>query len=209
MDDLILLNKPMNMLSQFSSEGEKEGISKLISAQGYRIAGRLDSDSEGLLVLTSYGRLQAYLTAPKHNTWKYYYVQVEGRIDEQAVRRLQAGVQLNDGPTLPARVKVIEPPSLWQRTPPVRYRAQIPTSWLEIGLQEGRNRQIRRMTAHVGYPTLRLVRFRSGPFRLADLGPGEYVRVPIPEDLKPYAQSSQRPRPRARDLRNPYSRQKK
>jgi 23S rRNA pseudouridine2457 synthase len=190
MDDLILLNKPMNMLSQFSAEGQKPGISELISAPGYRVAGRLDADSEGLLVLTSYGHLQAYLTSPKRKTWKYYYVQVEGVVSEQAIRCLQVGIQLNDGPTLPARVRVIDPPALWDRSPPVRYRANIPTSWLEIGLQEGRNRQIRRMTAHVGYPTLRLVRFQSGPFRLGDLRPGEYRRLPIPDELKSFAQSS-------------------
>jgi 23S rRNA pseudouridine2457 synthase len=206
MDDLILLNKPMNMLSQFSSEGSKQGISKLISAPGYRVAGRLDADSEGLLVLTPHGRLQAYLTSPKSKTWKYYYVQVEGLVGEQALRSLQVGVQLNDGLTLPAQVREIEPPTLWERSPPVRYRAKIPTSWLEIGLQEGRNRQIRRMTAHVGHPTLRLVRFQSGPFSLSHLQPGEFTRVPIPEHLRSYAQSSQNQRARAH--KKPYPRRK-
>ena len=208
MDDLILLNKPMNMLSQFSAEGQKQGISELISAPGYRVAGRLDADSEGLLVLTSYGRLQAYLTSPKSKTWKYYYVQVEGAVTEQAIRCLQTGIQLNDGPTLPARVRVIEPPELWDRSPPVRYRANIPPSWLEIGLQEGRNRQIRRMTAHVGYPTLRLVRFQSGPFRLGDLRPGEYRRLDIPADLKSFAQSSPKLRSPIRGKRKSSTRKK-
>lgn len=205
MDDLILLNKPMNMLSQFSSEGQKQGVSQLISAPGYRVAGRLDADSEGLLVLTSYGRLQAYLTSPKSRTWKYYYVQVEGVVSELAIDSLQSGVQLKDGLTLPARVRRIEPPPLWERSPPVRYRANIPTSWLEIGLQEGRNRQIRRMTAHVGYPTLRLVRFQSGPFKLGYLKPGEHIRLPIPEHLRRYAQRSQKLRAKPARHHKPYA----
>ena len=208
MDDLILLNKPMNILSQFSSEGEKLGISELVRAPEYRIAGRLDADSEGLLVLTSFGRLQAYLTSPKHKSWKYYYVQVEGIVSSEAISSLQAGVQLKDGLTLPAKVRAIEPPQLWQRTPPVRYRANIPTSWLEIGLQEGRNRQIRRMTANVGYPTLRLVRYQCGPFKLGGLEPGKYIRVPVPDELKVYAQSSVKPPVQTRSAHRPYVRRK-
>ncbi len=188
MDDLILLNKPMNMLSQFTSEGDKRGLSDLLRAPEYRVAGRLDADSEGLLVLTHYGRLQAHLTSPKHHTWKYYYVQVEGLIDAAAMKALSTGVELKDGLTRPARVKCIEEPNLWERVPPVRYRAHIPTSWLEVGLQEGRNRQIRRMTAHVGFPTLRLVRHTMGPFELNNLAPGEYRRVHIPPALREFAQ---------------------
>jgi 23S rRNA pseudouridine2457 synthase len=183
MDSLILVNKPMNVLSQFSAEGQKVGLSSVLSAPGYRVAGRLDSDSEGLLILTSDGRIQARLTQPKKQVWKQYWVQVEGLPESQALERLRRGLLLKDGPTLPARVEIISPPPVWDRSPPIRYRANIPTTWLNIQIQEGRNRQIRRMTACVGHPTLRLVRHRVGDFELGLLQPGEYRFVEVPREF--------------------------
>lgn len=183
MDSLILVNKPMNVLSQFSAEGQKVGLSSVLSAPGYRVAGRLDSDSEGLLILTSDGRIQARLTQPKKQVWKQYWVQVEGLPQSQALEKLRRGLLLKDGPTLPARVDIISPPPVWDRSPPIRYRANIPTTWLNIQIQEGRNRQIRRMTACVGHPTLRLVRHRVGDFELGALQPGEYRFVEVPREF--------------------------
>jgi len=183
MDSLILVNKPMNVLSQFSAEGQKVGLSSVLSAPGYRVAGRLDSDSEGLLILTSNGRIQARLTQPKKQVWKQYWVQVEGLPQSQALEKLRRGLLLKDGPTLPARVDIISPPPVWDRAPPIRYRANIPTTWLNIQIQEGRNRQIRRMTACVGHPTLRLVRHRVGDFELGALQPGEYRFVEVPREF--------------------------
>jgi 23S rRNA pseudouridine2457 synthase len=183
MDSLILVNKPMNVLSQFSAEGQKVGLSSVLSAPGYRVAGRLDSDSEGLLILTSDGRIQARLTQPKKQVWKQYWVQVEGLPESQALERLRRGLLLKDGPTLPARVEIISPTPVWDRSPPIRYRANIPTTWLNIQIQEGRNRQIRRMTACVGHPTLRLVRHRVGDFELGLLQPGEYRVVEVPREF--------------------------
>lgn len=175
----------MNVLSQFSAEGQKVGLSTVLSAPGYRVAGRLDSDSEGLLILTNDGRVQASLTEPKKKVWKQYWVQVEGLPQNQALETLRRGVLLKDGPTLPARVDIISPPAVWERSPPIRYRANIPTTWLNIQIQEGRNRQIRRMTATVGHPTLRLVRHRVGDFSLGELQPGEYRSVALPSALVP------------------------
>jgi len=183
MDSLILVNKPMNVLSQFSAEGQKVGLSSVLSAPGYRVAGRLDSDSEGLLILTSNGRIQARLTQPKKQVWKQYWVQVEGLPHSQALEKLRRGLLLKDGPTLPARVDIISPPPVWDRSPPIRYRANIPTTWLNIQIQEGRNRQIRRMTACVGHPTLRLVRHRVRDFELGLLQPGEYRVVEVPREF--------------------------
>jgi 23S rRNA pseudouridine2457 synthase len=145
-------------------------------------AGRLDTDSEGLLVLTDDGALQARIAAPRHKVGKGYWVQVEGMPTLEALQRLRGGVELNDGPTLPATVEAIgEPPGLWPRDPPIRTRKAIPTAWLEIGLKEGRNRQVRRMTAAVGLPTLRLIRFRVGSWSLDGLAPGEWREAPLPQ----------------------------
>lgn len=180
---LILFNKPYGVLTQFSDAGGRETLADYITQKGVYAAGRLDRDSEGLLLLTDNGRLQHRLTDPKHKRWKRYWVQVEGVPDDDAIEQLQQGVQLKDGATLPAKVRAMDAPDLWPRNPPVRYRASIPTSWLEIQLREGRNRQIRRMTAAVGYPTLRLIRMAMGRWRLKNLQPGEWVKVPDADTL--------------------------
>lgn len=171
---ILLFNKPFRVLSQFSDDAGRATLACYLRAPGFRPAGRLDFDSEGLLVLSDNGRLQQRIANPRHRHWKSYWVQVEGRIPEDALARLRNGVVLKDGPTLPARARAIpEPPGLWPRQPPVRERRHIADSWLELSLQEGRNRQVRRMTAAVGYPTLRLVRHRVGDWSLAGLAPGD------------------------------------
>ena len=177
MSGIILLNKPFGVLSQFTdraAEPPRPTLGDLISAPRYRVAGRLDYDSEGLVVLTNDGRLQQRIANPKGRHWKTYWVQVEGEIKEAAMAQLRSGVLLKDGPTKPARVAAIPAPSLWPRHPPVRFRASIPDNWLEITICEGRNRQVRRMTAAVGLPTLRLIRVAVGDWCLDGLAPGEY-----------------------------------
>ena len=175
---IILFNKPFNVLCQFTDNEGRATLADYIKQPGIYAAGRLDRDSEGLLVLTDDGKLQHRIADPKHKTEKTYWVQVEGSIDAAALQKLRSGVSLKDGPTKPARVKPIEPPAgLWPRDPPVRERRHIPTSWIELKLGEGRNRQIRRMTAAVGYPTLRLVRVQVGDWSLQDLQPGEYIQL--------------------------------
>lgn len=178
MAKVILLNKPFQVLSQFSDRERQEGTARTtlaayLDAPDFRVAGRLDYDSEGLLLLTDDGALQQRITNPRHKLWKTYLVQVEGDIDEAALRQLAVGVTLKDGPTKPARCRRIEPPALWPRTPPVRERKSVPDCWLELAIREGRNRQVRRMTAAVGFPTLRLIRQRIGDWSLGDLQPGE------------------------------------
>ena len=173
MPRLVLFNKPFNVLSQFTDSGGRATLADFIDLPGIYPAGRLDRDSEGLLLLTDDGVLAQQLTHPRKKTWKTYLAQVEGVIDEQALSALRRGVVLMDGLTLPARARRIAEPAIWSRDPPVRYRASIPTSWLELQIREGRNRQVRRMTAAVGFPTLRLVRMAVGDWRLGDLGPGE------------------------------------
>jgi 23S rRNA pseudouridine2457 synthase len=172
---LILFNKPYGVLSQFTDPAGRSTLADYLSAPGCRVAGRLDYDSEGLLLLTDSGNLQQRIANPRHKQWKTYLVQVEGEPLDEALQRLAGPLTLRDGPTLPARVRRIsEPPDLWSRQPPVRHRLSVPTSWLELSIREGRNRQVRRMTAAVGHPTLRLVRIRAGQWSLGDLGPGEH-----------------------------------
>ena len=178
---LILLNKPFGVICQFSPGAERAAWPISCPSRASTPPGRLDTDSEGLVVLTDDGRLQAAIAEPRHKLEKAYWVQVEGTPRETALERLRRGLELPDGPTLPAAVRIIaEPPGLWPRTPPIRVRKAIPTAWLEIGLREGRNRQVRRMTARVGLPTLRLVRFRIGPWELEGLAPGQWRELPAP-----------------------------
>jgi 23S rRNA pseudouridine2457 synthase len=181
---VLLFNKPFQVLTQFTSSDSKATLKDYLDAPGMRPAGRLDYDSEGLVVLTDSGTLQARLADPRWKLGKTYFVQVEGTIDAAAIRKLRKGVRLNDGPTLPAEAALVaEPAWLWPRSPPIRFRKEIPTSWLSLTIREGRNRQVRRMTAAVGFPTLRLIRWGVGPWTLEDLGPGE-SREAVAADLR-------------------------
>lgn len=177
---LILFNKPMGVLSQFTdakSPTERPTLSRYDLPKGVYPAGRLDRDSEGLLLLTDDGKIQARISHPRAKTEKTYLVQVEGNPSEADLDPLRRGVTLKDGPTRPAKVRLIAPPDLWPRNPPVRVRKSVPDRWIEIVITEGRNRQVRRMTAHIGLPTLRLVRWRIGDWTLDGLAPGDWRRV--------------------------------
>ena len=187
---IILFNKPYGVLSQFTSEAGHPGLKDFISLPGVYAAGRLDADSEGLLILTDDGTLQHRLAHPRHKQPKTYLVQVEGIPDEAALAQLRNGVDLGDFVTQLAQARIVpEPEGLWPRDPPIRFRKHIPTSWLEIVLVEGKNRQVRRMTAKVGFPTLRLVRWRIGEWCVAELAPGEWkaieVDTPVQERIRP------------------------
>ena len=183
---LIRFNKPYGVLSQFTPEGRWRGLKDFIDLPGVYVAGRLDADSEGLLLLTDDGPLQARIADPRFKLEKTYWAQVEGLPDAAALQALRQGVQLNDGPTLPARARLLEAaPALWEREPPIRQRQNIPTAWIELAIREGRNRQVRRMTAAVGHPTLRLVRAAIGPYTLDGLAPGAWqpaALVSTPKD---------------------------
>ena len=181
MPRVILFNKPFGVLSQFTDEAGRRTLKDYIDVPGVYAAGRLDADSEGLLVLTDDGTLQARLADPRHRQSKTYWVQVEGTPENAALERLRHGVILNDGETRPAQARLMEePPQLWARDPPIRARKHIPTAWIELILGEGRNRQVRRMTAAVGLPTLRLVRWQVGPWSAEGLAPGAWRDVAVP-----------------------------
>lgn len=174
MSRLILFNKPYGVLTQFTGEPGDRTLAEFIKVPGVYAAGRLDKDSEGLLVLTDDGRLQAQISSPKFNKEKTYLVQVEGEPDPSQLSQLRQGVELKDGMTRPAKATVIEPPALWDRDPPVRFRKSVADSWIKLTITEGRNRQVRRMTAAVGLPTLRLVRWSIGDWTLDGLEPGAW-----------------------------------
>jgi 23S rRNA pseudouridine2457 synthase len=195
---IILLNKPFDVLCQFTDEGiPRPTLADYIKIPNVYAAGRLDKDSEGLVLLTGDGQVQARISHPQFKLPKTYWVQVEGRPSDEAIQALKEGVELKDGKTRPALARIIEEPKdLWERTPPVRFRAQIPTTWIELIIREGKNRQVRRMTASIGHPTLRLIRYAIGPWNLDDLSVGHWKEATIESgDLPEISAPERSPRP--------------
>ena len=205
---VVLLNKPYGVLCQFTSPDGRRTLADYVVRPGVYPAGRLDADSEGLVVLTADGALQTRIADPRHRLAKTYWVEVEGEPGDEAIAALERGVVLRDGPTLPARARrIAPPPGLWPRDPPIRVRKAIPTAWLEISIAEGRNRQVRRMTAAVGLPTLRLVRQAVGPWTLGTLAPGQWREEAVDARVLTSAAASTSPatapHPRPRASRRP------
>ena len=200
MAKLILFYKPFNVLSQFTDKEERDTLSSYIDIKKVYPAGRLDADSEGLLLLTNDGELQHQISHPHHKMEKTYWVQVDGEITDIALKQLCKGVELKDGLTKPAKAKRISDPSIEARIPPIRYRANIPTSWIEIKIKEGKNRQVRRMTAATGFPTLRLVRASIGKWSLGSLKPGEHQLLHI--ETEPRTQKDRPPLSPKKNRRN-------
>lgn len=190
MATLILLNKPYAVLCQFTDTQQRRTLADYLQCPGFYPAGRLDYDSEGLVLLCNHGSLQQRIANPRHKLWKTYLLQLEGSIQEPALQRLREGVELKDGITRPARALAIDPPQLWPRHPPIRQRARQPTSWIQVQLREGKNRQLRRMCAAVGFPVLRLIRTGIGEWSIDDLAPGAHRQLTV---HLPKAGSSQRP----------------
>lgn len=185
MIQIILLNKPFNVLCQFQDENGRATLKDYLpNHPGFYAAGRLDYDSEGLLLLTNNGALQHFISDPQHKLAKTYWVQIEGLITSEGIKKLCEGVILKDGTTLPAQAKIIEEPAIWERIPPIRERKNIPTSWISLTIREGKNRQVRRMTAAVGFPTLRLIRAAIGDWTIDALLPGQHRIITLPDDDK-------------------------
>jgi 23S rRNA pseudouridine2457 synthase len=208
--DIFLFNKPFQVMSQFTDADSRANLSDYIRIPSIYPAGRLDYDSEGLMILTGDGELQHQISHPRHKLPKTYWVQLDGDVSEEALSVLQKGVQLNDGPTLPAIVKRMDKPAgLWARTPPVRFRAHIPTSWISLTISEGRNRQVRRMTAAAGFPTLRLIRASIGVWSIESLAPGEYIRLTLgPEFIRYKSRRSAKPKPSGSETHRPWPRKR-
>lgn len=182
MTEILLLNKPFNVLCQFTDEQQRDHLGHYITGENYRdyyAAGRLDRDSEGLVVLTNNGKLQHHIASPKFKLPKTYWVQVEGDITQDALYALTHGVELKDGKTQPAQAKTLERPQVWSRIPPIRERQNIPTSWISLTITEGKNRQVRRMTAAVGFPTLRLIRYSVGDWTIDNIPNGQFINKTI------------------------------
>ncbi|WP_415906747.1 rRNA large subunit pseudouridine synthase E [Neptuniibacter sp. QD72_48] len=190
MSQLLLFNKPFQVLTQFTTNDDKSTLADFIDQPGYYAAGRLDYDSEGLLILTNEGAVQHYLANPKFKQEKTYWAQVEGDITETALNALRKGVELKDGITRPAKAKAIDEPDIWPRNPPIRERKNQPTSWVELKITEGKNRQVRRMTAAVGFPTLRLIRYAIGDWTLDSLKPGNSKLVEVTLNLPKNSKNS-------------------
>jgi 23S rRNA pseudouridine2457 synthase len=174
---LILFNKPFNVLCQFTDKEGRKTLSDFIPIKNVYAAGRLDYDSEGLVILTDDGNLQNIISDPKHKLVKTYWVQVDGIPNDKSLNKLRNGILLKDGKTKPAEAKLISDPQIWQRVPPIRERKNIPTSWIELKITEGKNRQVRRMTAAVGFPTLRLIRYSIGEWNIKNLKPGDWRKI--------------------------------